>query len=390
MKILWTGVAAWAKSGYGVSTANIVPRLQKLGHEVVVFTYYGLHGGRVVWNGIEHWPIRETQFGSDVIADYIDEFQPDVVITLYDQWVIPSYQQLGSIWLPHVVLHYEPMLGKLRNAVKKTWRQWALCEWAAKLMRDEGLDPRVVPLGVDTKIYRPLLGLMDSKGNIFEQKNLKELVGCPPDHFLVGMVAANRDFRKALEPQFRVFADFHRKYKDTHLFIKTNASKRQGGWSLPLLWTKVFGLKKGDTGPVTYPGRDETNVDSYTMCMWMNAFDVFMNCSVSEGFGLPVLEAQACGVPVIVTDFSAMSEVGGVGWQLPYKKFLTPLYSFGAAVDEQALWNALEEAYKMRGTSEYAAMKKAAREHALNYDWDRVVYDIMDKELTSWLEDKEL
>lgn len=390
MRILWTGVAAWASSGYGVATKNIVKRLQKIGHKVVVFTYYGLHGGRVVWDGIEHWPVATQQFGSDIIGSYLQEFQPDVVITLYDQWVIPSYQQLGALWLPYVVLHYEPMEGPLRESVKGTWRQWALCEWAAKLMRDEGMKPRVVPLGVDTEVYRPLLGLVDSTGNIFKQENLKQMVGCPPDHFLIGMLAANRDFRKALEPQFRVFADFQRKYKDSHVFIKTNTSAAEGGWDLPRMWSKLFGLKKGEEAPITYSFGEQATVDSHTLCMLYNACDIFMNCSVSEGYGLPVLESQSCGVPVIVTDFSAMTEIGGVGWKLPYKKFLTPMYSFGAAVDEQALWKALEEAYNMRGTPEYQEMKRKAREHALQYDWDRVVYGTMQRELTSWLEEREL
>lgn len=635
MRILWTGVAAWASSGYGVATKNIITRLQKLGHEIRLLTYYGLHGARVTWNGIEHWPVKAQQFGSDVIGSYIAEFQPDVVITLYDQWVIPSYQQLGSVWLPYVVLHYEPMEPKLREAVQGAWRCWSLCDWAAGLMRDEGMDARTVPLGVDTNVYRPLLGLMDANGNIFKQENLKQMLGCPPDHFLIGMVAANRDFRKALEPQFRVFADFHRKYKDTHLFIKTNASAAEGGWDLPLMCTKLFGLKKGGQAPVTYPADDQTTVDSHTLCTFFNAMDLYLCCSVSEGYGLPVVEAQACfpavtdvaaedvvratrrcysgtmvhietdygafdatadhplwsangwipagrvvrgtpllytggtetrrsndasqgilrvyqgrigdadaavsgphpnrssrdhgedvrvralaktqawpdqelgtnhhaeagnaelrpqeppeslwfllpgcklsaalsgiatlprnqapahaarggvlpgapsgtdrgssardaeyisaeyrgaqftpvrsvsayevvdlpvfnlttasgmyraagflvhncGIPAAVTAFSAMNEVCGSGWKLPYKKFLTSMYSFGAAVDEEALWKALEEAYNMRGTPKYAEMKRKAREHALQYDWDKVVCGTMQRELTEWLEEREL
>ncbi len=377
-------------SGYGVATKNIVTRLQKLGHEVKVLTYYGLHGGRVTWNGIEHLPIGEKQFGSDVIGSYIAEFQPDVVITLYDQWVIPSYQSLGSIWLPYVVLHYEPMEGPLKEAVRGAWRCWALCDWAAQLMRDEGIDARSVPLGVDTEVYRPLLGMVDSRGNIFKQEHLKQMVGCPPDHFLIGMVAANRDFRKHLEPQFRVFADFNRKYPDTHVFIKTNPSAREGGWDLPRMWTKLFDLKPGGEAPVTYPSKDQAVVDSHTLALYYNAMDVYLSCSASEGYGLPIMEAQAAGVPAIVTDFSAMSEVCGSGWKLPYHRFLTPMYSFGAAVDEEALWKALEQAYQMRGSAEYAEMKRKAREHSLKYDWDRVVYGTMQKELAAWLEEREL
>jgi glycosyltransferase involved in cell wall biosynthesis len=33
--------------------------------------------------------------------------------------------------------------------------------------------------------------------------------------------------------------------------------------------------------------------------------------SLYEGFGLPVLEAQACGVPVVTSDVSSLPEVGG-------------------------------------------------------------------------------
>ncbi len=44
-----------------------------------------------------------------------------------------------------------------------------------------------------------------------------------------------------------------------------------------------------------------------------NCFDVLLHCSLGEGFGMPIIEAQACGVPVIVSDFSSMPEVCGQG-----------------------------------------------------------------------------
>ena len=43
----------------------------------------------------------------------------------------------------------------------------------------------------------------------------------------------------------------------------------------------------------------------------MGAADVFCYPSLFEGFGLPVLEAMSCGVPVITSKNSAMEEVGG-------------------------------------------------------------------------------
>lgn len=39
------------------------------------------------------------------------------------------------------------------------------------------------------------------------------------------------------------------------------------------------------------------------MCRIYSAFDVLMNLARREGFCLPILEAQACGVPSRATDF---------------------------------------------------------------------------------------
>jgi glycosyltransferase involved in cell wall biosynthesis len=38
---------------------------------------------------------------------------------------------------------------------------------------------------------------------------------------------------------------------------------------------------------------------------------IFMMPSFYEGFGLPIIEAMACGVPVITSNFASMKEVAG-------------------------------------------------------------------------------
>lgn len=52
--------------------------------------------------------------------------------------------------------------------------------------------------------------------------------------------------------------------------------------------------------------------------LWYNAADALVYPSIFEGFGLPVVEAMACGTPVLVSDVSSLPEaVGDAGWQLP-------------------------------------------------------------------------
>jgi len=41
----------------------------------------------------------------------------------------------------------------------------------------------------------------------------------------------------------------------------------------------------------------------------LQTFDAFVNCSTSESFGVAILEASACGLPVVVTKVGGVSEV---------------------------------------------------------------------------------
>ena len=58
---------------------------------------------------------------------------------------------------------------------------------------------------------------------------------------------------------------------------------------------------------VLFPGY----VPEEELPLWYSAADLFVYPSLYEGFGLPPLEAMACGTPVIVADASSLPEVVG-------------------------------------------------------------------------------
>jgi len=95
-----------------------------------------------------------------------------------------------------------------------------------------------------------------------------------------------------------------------------------------------------------------------------------------EGFGVPLIEAQACGTPVIVTDFTAPSDLVGAGWKIPITgKIYTPMNSYFAEPDVDAAVDALEEAYELYKTKKMEPEK--AREFAKEFDFDAVTEKYM-------------
>jgi glycosyltransferase involved in cell wall biosynthesis len=63
---------------------------------------------------------------------------------------------------------------------------------------------------------------------------------------------------------------------------------------------------------VLFPGRLSTN----DLQLSYSSTDLFAFPSLYEGFGMPVLEAIACGAPVLTSNSTALAEVAGDAAQL--------------------------------------------------------------------------
>ncbi len=81
------------------------------------------------------------------------------------------------------------------------------------------------------------------------------------------------------------------------------------GWLYEDIFAAVEALDLADD--VIFPGY----IPLDELPLWYNAAKVFVYPSLYEGFGLPPLEAMACGTPVIVADTSSLPEVVGQAGQ---------------------------------------------------------------------------
>ncbi len=383
MRILWKSNAPHVGSGYGVQANSLLPRLAQHPsvEEIGIFGYFGIAGGLCtlpVGVGIPgvtpktmlHYPVAGDMWGNDVVWDHARHFDAHVVITLLDAWVLkPDYGHGGFLWVPYAPVDHDPIPPKVLARLQDAFHPIAYSEHGAREFARNGLDHHYIPHGVETKIYRPF-----DKGG---KKAAKKWLGFDEDTFLIGTVAANKGWpaRKGFAELFEAFAILHDKYPNARLFLHSAMTDQQTGMSLPSL-AKVCGIN--DYVRFSAPYLHLLGFDAREMAHLYNAMDVFCLPSMGEGFGIPIVEAQACGVPVIVTDWTACAELCGSGWKVPIdKKILTPLDSYQAFADVGALAEAMESAYKMWKNPEInETMSKGAREFAMGYDWEPLVRDI--------------
>jgi glycosyltransferase involved in cell wall biosynthesis len=370
MRISWLSNASWAATGYGNQTKLFAPRIKRmLGYDIAISAFYGLDGGMItIEEGIPVMPKGRHPYGQDIAAEHAKTFGADIIISLLDAWVCDpdNLQTYGHKWVPWFPIDMEPLCDPVKHKVAKAFRRIVFSKFGERMMNDAGLDCYYVPHGVDTKMFAP--------GDKIQARAKLKL---PQDVFLVGMVAANKGYppRKAFFENIKAFAQLHKKHPDTVLYLHTmpggQNSMQNSEVNLPE-FCEHLGLKSGRDFWFAHPYQlslgypDEAMVDLY------NAMDVHLLVSMGEGFGIPILEAQSCGTPVIVGDWTAMSELCFSGWKVDKSEAVdwwTPLAAWQWLPNAGAIADRLEMAYRLAGNSEYA---KNARKGALKYDADRV------------------
>lgn len=370
--INWLSNSPWTNTGYGNQTRTFLPRLKALGYNMICTAFYGLEGGILNWDGIPVYPKGRETYGNDIAAAHTrhavgNDIDPCLLISLIDAWVMkPELLQLHGVkWVPWFPVDMEPLPPPVARSIQRAFRRIVFTRFGEKMVNDAGMDAYYVPHGINTEVYAPM---PESKNEI------REKIGLPKDVFLVGTVAANKGTpsRKSFPEMFAAFAELKKAHDDVVLYVHSTRGEHgeNQGLNLPEL-ADTFNLVVGQD--VIFP--DQYNLligyDDHFVAALYNAFDVFLLPSMGEGFGIPIVEAQACGTPVIVGDWTAMSELCLSGWKIPKKDatpFYTPLAAYQYIARVGAITRCLKEAYHATGDM----MSKRAAKKAKYYDADRV------------------
>lgn len=350
-KILFCSEATFLNTGYATYTREILKYLNETGkYEIAELGSYGhTHDERaknIPWKfyGVmphpsapksEHDQYNSNptyQFGEYAFDRVCLDFQPDIVCDIRDFWMLEHQER--SVFRNFFNWCIMPTVDAAPQA-----RQWiatyqsadaciSYSDWAGQVLKNQGGE-KINYLDSSPPSAHPAYQILSNKDQI------KSSYGVPSNVKIIGTVMRNQ--RRKLYPDlFATFRSFLNKVEDPQNYLLyCHTSYPDMGWDLPELINqynlsshtlltyvcpetrKPFAsFFRGAVTQSPFTGKFDAMVSnvkvgaSYEqLAEIMNMFDIYVQYANSEGFGLPQVEAAACGVPVMSTDYSAMESV---------------------------------------------------------------------------------
>jgi len=346
-RILFCGEATYLNTGYATYAREIMSRLHSTQkYDLAEFASYGSlsdpRASSIPWKMYPNMPTNKeeeeryeevptNQFGEWQFEPVVLDFQPDIVCDIRDFWMF-EHQERSPYrpyfrWVIMPTVDASPQNEQWIATFASADGVFNYSDWGHEVLKNESNNtikclgsapPSAVPA------YKP----------VQDKRQHKTSMGFDPDSKIIGTVMRNQ--RRKLFPDlfeaFRKFLDISKR-RDTFLYCHT--SYPDLGWDIPKLLShykisnKVFFTYICNMCEHTFPSffsdargkcpkcgsfsAGLTNVQkgaSYEyLASIMNVFDLYIQYANSEGFGLPQVEAAACGVPVMSVDYSAMSSV---------------------------------------------------------------------------------
>ena len=361
LRILWHSNSAWTPTGYGNQTALITQGIHKAGFPIAISSYYGLEGGILNMGGILCYPKIASTWGEDSMVSHGQDFKADIVITLMDIWPLNTALFKDKIkWISYTPVDHDevppPVLVRARDA----YRVIAYSKHGQEAFKRKGIDAHYIPHCIDTKIFYPR-----------DKKESRKIFNIPEDSYCVGMVAQNKSLpsRKAFQQALEAFSLFAKNKPRARLYLHTIMGTEQGGMNLIEYCMKLGIMDKIiHTSPYMYLYK----LTPEDLAKLYSSFDVLLAVAMGEGFGIPIIESQSCGIPVITSSWTSMKELCGSGLMVESsEKWWTPLAAYQFHPKMESILEALEKLYN----SDAKIYKKKAVDFAKSYDVDIVMRD---------------
>jgi len=183
------------------------------------------------------------------------------------------------------------------NILKKVNVPVAMSEFGKKQLKEyHNIESECIPHGVNTDLFY--------KMSDEERNKLRSSYGLQ-DKFVIGVIARNQP-RKHLDRTLKAMCLIKEKIPNAILFLHLDPDDpAQPLWRMRSLIQK-FGLENR----VVFSGmKAHQGIPEKDMKNMYNIMDCFFLSTSGEGFGIPIIEAMACEVPVVATSYTTTPEL---------------------------------------------------------------------------------
>lgn len=357
-------------SGFGRISAEVNRRLFKRGYHIMAASlqYDGLlpavYDGEPLpyhvasLQGKPNWP--------EVVMNLVMAYQPDIIWVTQDAPYCETVRNAPLDWSKYAFIMTTPVDGKpifpaWVDAGKAADGVMTISEFGVQAWREAGVRVELCRPGIyGDKFYK----VTDD-----ERAAIRAKLGIAEDGFVLGMMAMNQG-RKAIPQTMKAFFDFAQDKPNARLLMDMDEHSL-AGWQLPEM-CRQFGW---DASKLIYR-TDAVKRGVIELRDRYNALDAHSVLAYREGFGLPVLEAMACGVVSMAQDWCAGTEVvgDGRGMLVPSIDYFMPS-TWGNALDKLPDYKVMTAQLQFLhdNPDERRAIAKRGMEWARQQTWDKAV-----------------
>jgi len=356
------GANPFTTSAYGNIVRQIASTLS-LKHKVLVYGQ-GWLGTLCNTGGFQILPTQITGEGKEAGGGALRAIQalyryvPQTVITVGDMLTLEYLSRFRKrpYWIAYFPVDSEPHRMFELQYINRADIKAVPAKFGVEVLKKyHGIDAYYIPHAV-SKDFHPM-----------SKKKARANFNVSSKDFIFGFVGTNTR-RKNVNVLMEAFANEFKGEKNVKLWLhcpKWDAL----GWNIPILANNL-----GIAPQVLFsPWIEYFSYSPMEMNMVYNSFDVLTLVSGGEGFGMPIAESQACGVPSIVTDYSANPEVGGIGaTKIPVaSKYLDGFGTWKAIPSIPHIQKAMRKYYENASFRE--RMGKRAIKSASRYEYSTVM-----------------
>ncbi len=363
MRILWSSNSPFVATGYGQQTAVACRHLKDMGHDMAILAFYGLEGSRVDWGDIPIYPNNPRDWGIAHAPMFYKDWKADIFVTLVDAWVLGALHR-EIRWVPWLPCDHDPVPPQVIEVLKKSVglvKPITMTKFGQKQLANNGIESYMIPHSVNCESFIP---------NLDWRKQGRDKYGWE-DKFVIGCVGTNHDERKNWVAMLKAVKIFSKMHPGKIIFYMHTNPLDERGINLIRLRADL------DIEDITkFPSQTDmvVGIPTDAMARMYNVLDVFLLPSKGEGFGIPIVEAEACGVPVITTKCTGQEELMDGGWFIEdLKPTWTKQSSWQFECDPEEIVIRLQSAWQAKKDGSMIDRQKLARSKALEYD-DKVIY----------------